>query len=111
MKLWQYVASIVAGVACVVLSLATVLMAKSNATLIESIQLRQQKLNSGILGQQGQQVAGNIIQEMAVVAGTNRMMRGVLVKHGYNVSNAAAASAEKDQPDIKTTTTDKDLQE
>lgn len=103
MKLWQYVAGIVAGVSCVALSLATVLMAKSSATLHESIQVRQQKLNSGILGPQGQQVAGNVIQEMAAVAVTNRMMMGILVKHGYNMPNMAAQPAEPENQDVRTT--------
>lgn len=109
MKLWQYVTSIVVGVACMALSVATVLTAKSNATLQGVIQLRQQQLNSGILGPQGQQVAGNILQEMATVAGKNQNMRKIFAKHGYNVESAPAASAEESRPDTKmTTTTDKE---
>lgn len=108
MKLWEYVASIVMGVACVALSVATVLTAKSNSTLQGSIQLRQQQLNNGVLGPQGQQVAGNILQEMATAAVKNKMMRLILTKHGYNVSGAPAASAEGDRPDMKMTTTDKE---
>lgn len=105
MKLWQYVTSIVVGVACVVLSLATVVTARSNATLQGSIQLRQQQLNSGILGPQGQQVAGNILQEMATVAVKNPNMRRILTKYGYTVASPSVESPAQDLPDLKTTTT------
>ena len=95
MKLWQYTTTVILGASCVGLSAAIILTSKSNIAIQEEIQGRQQKLNEGVLGQQAQQITGNILQDMAAVAGKNEKMRKLLSKHGYNIPAAQSAPSNK----------------
>lgn len=94
MKLWQYTTLVVLGAACLGLSVAFVITAKQNMTMQGSIQLRQQQLENSMLGQQAQQIANNILQDMAATAARNEAMRDLLAKHGYKVSAAPTAGTE-----------------
>ncbi len=95
MKLWQYTITVVLGALCMGLSAAVILTSKSNITIQEEIQGRQQKLNSGVLGQQAQQITGNILQDMATVAAKNEKMRKLLAQYGYTVPAAPQSPAKK----------------
>jgi len=101
MKLWQYTTGIILGVACVGLSITIVIIAKSNMVLQDSIQIRQQQLNNSVLGQQAQQITGNILQDMATTGAKNAKMRELLAKYGYSVPAAPAASSVKEPAETK----------
>lgn len=89
MKLWQYTTSVILGVACAVLSAVIIFTSQRNMTLQETIQNHQQQLNNGVLGEQTQQVANNILQDMAATAASNEKMRSLLSKYGYNIPSAS----------------------
>lgn len=94
MKLWQYVICMGLAITCLGLSIGIVVTARKNMELQDSIQLRQQQLNNSVLGQQAQQIANNILQDMAATAAKNEKMRDLLAKHGYKVPAAPAAASE-----------------
>jgi hypothetical protein len=95
MKLWQYTTTVVLSVMCVGLSAAIIITSKSNLAIQEEIQGRQQKLNNGVLGQQAQQITGNILQDMAAVAAKNEKMRKLLSQYGYNIPAAPQSPSKK----------------
>ena len=88
MKLWQYTTCVVLGLTSLGLSIGLIAISKSNVTLQNDIQTRQQQLNNSVLGQQAQQVANSILQDMAATASNNIKMRELLAKHGYNIPGA-----------------------
>jgi hypothetical protein len=90
MKQWQYTTCVILGVACVALSAVIIYTSQSNITLQNTIQARQQQLNNSVLGEQTQQVANNILQDMAATATGNEKMRSLLAKYGYTVPAASA---------------------
>ena len=103
MKLWQYLTTVALGLACVGLSVAIVMTANSNLATQEKIQARQQQLNNSVLGQQAQQITGNILQDMAATASKNTKMRDLLSKYGYTVPAAKAPAVTEPTPVKKTT--------
>ena len=82
-----------------VLAVVVVTVSAVNEAAQRDLQARQVALNSGVLGPQGQQIGNAILQEMAAAAVTNRSMRALLKKHGYNIQPPAGtpAPATKDQ--------------
>ena len=93
MKSWQYAITTIMGLACLGLSIAIVAISRNTISLQETIQERQAKLNSGILGPQAQQVTGNILQDMAAIASKDDKMRDLLAKYGFNVKPAQSSNA------------------
>lgn len=92
MKVWQYVMMLTLGIACLGLSVASVVLSVATNRVRAEVAAQQAQLNSGILGQQGQQIRGGILQEMAASAGANEKMRKLLERHGYNVQPPAGAT-------------------
>ncbi len=92
MRKWQYVTTVTLGATCAVISVALVILSQMNVSMQAQIQIRQQQLNSGIMGPQGQQIANSILQDMEASAASNRDMRDLLGKHGYNIPGAATAT-------------------
>jgi hypothetical protein len=78
---------ILAGIAAA-MAIAIVVMSALNERTQRDLQARQAALSSGILGPQGQQIGNAILQEMAAAATTNRPMRELLKKYGYNIQPA-----------------------
>jgi hypothetical protein len=93
MKLWQYITCLALGAICTGLSIGIILTSKSNMTLQDNIQARQQQLNNSVLGQQAQQVANSVLQDMAATAANDVKMRDLLAKNGFNVPAAPSASS------------------
>lgn len=89
MKREQFVALMVVAVACVLLSLVTIVFASQNRQLQEAIQEQQAIINKGALSQQ---VGANLVREMAAVAQTDEKMRELLQANGFNLSPEPAAS-------------------
>jgi hypothetical protein len=95
MKSWQYTTTLILGVLCVGLSTAIVIASKSNMSLQDEIQVRQQQLNNSVLGQQARQITDTILQDMATVAAKSERMRLLLSKYGYNIKPAPQAAPKK----------------
>jgi hypothetical protein len=104
MKLPQYVLLLTLGLICTGLSVASVALSATTIRSREHSALRQAQLNSGILGQQGQQIQAGVLQDLAVVANRNEKLRKLLERHGYNV--AAPRGAERaSAPSVDATST------
>jgi hypothetical protein len=81
------------SVVCVVLSVALVFIARANQQVQAGLQAKQQQLNSGILGPQGQQIGNSLLQDMANSAARSTGMRKLLEKHGYQIPPPEAPAA------------------
>jgi len=95
MKSTHYVIILLLSMVCFVLSVSLVLTFKVNQGLQAELQANQQRLNSGILGPQGQQIGNNLLQDMATAANSNAGMRQLLAKYGYQIqptTNAVPAA-------------------
>ena len=82
MKRWQFVLLMTIGVACVCLSLVTIVFSRQNRKLQEVVQARQAIINKGALGQQ---IRANLLREMAAAAQTDEKMQQLLRAKGYNL--------------------------
>jgi hypothetical protein len=71
------------SIACVGLSIALIAVSNANRDLQLQLQLQQQTLNSGLMGQQGQQVAAGLMQDLTAAAGRNPGVRALLERLGY----------------------------
>ena len=89
MKGWQFLFLLVLGIACVCLSLVTIVFARENQKLQGEIQLQQAAINKGALSQQ---VGSNLLREMAAVAQTDERMRDLLKNNGYNLAPQPTAA-------------------
>jgi signal transduction histidine kinase len=89
MKRWQFLLLMLVAVACLILSLVTIVFARENRKLQEAIQGQQTIINKGALSQQ---IGTNLVREMANVAQTNEKMRKLLEENGFNLTPAASAS-------------------
>lgn len=105
MKSWQFFTVLLLSIACVAVSVATVVVNRSNRELQTDIQARRAKLNSGVFSQQGQQITSNILQAMANESASDASIRQLLLKHGYNVQappSAAPLQAPAERPAVPT---------
>ncbi|MEI6647624.1 MAG: hypothetical protein WCP12_16420 [bacterium] len=93
MKSLPYFIILLLSVVCVALSVSLVLTSRANQRLQVELQANQQRLNSGILGPQGQQIGNNLLQDMATTATRNADMRQLLAKHGYQIQPATNSVA------------------
>ena len=84
-KPFQYFVATLLGLACVGLSVSLILMASINQKAQGFLQERQQALNNGVLGPQGQQLSNKVLQDMARLAVYDPDMRKLLVRHGFQV--------------------------
>ena len=78
------------GVACLCLSLVTVVFAHQNRKLQEAVQTQQAIINKGSLSQQ---IGVNLLREMAAMAPSDEKMRELLEASGYNSSVTPAAAS------------------
>ena len=90
MKRWQFSVLLVLGVACLCLSLVTIVFAGENRKLQEAVQAQQALINKGALSQQ---IGVNLLREMAAAARTDERMRQLLQDNGYNLSSPAPAAS------------------
>jgi negative regulator of sigma E activity len=86
------------SIACVILTVALILMAHTNQKWQVKLQSQQQVLNQGILGQQAQQISAGILQELAATAVTNVAIRELLEKYGYRLSASQPRDSAIDLP-------------
>ena len=64
MKHWQFVLLTAIGVACLCLSLVTIVFAHQNRKLQEAVQAQQAIINKGALSQQ---IGANLLRELAAM--------------------------------------------
>ncbi len=89
MKRWQFSILLTLGIACLCLSLVTIVFARENRKLQEIVQAQQAIINKGNLSQQ---IGTNLLREMAAVAQTDEKMRALLQENGFSLSANPAAS-------------------
>ena len=89
MKSGPYFVVLLLTVAGVVLTVALILVARTNQQLQVQLQAQQQALSQGVLGQQVQQISAGVLQDLARVAAGNPAIRQLLAKYGYRVTPAA----------------------
>jgi hypothetical protein len=93
MSRFAYTSLLLAGVCCIALSGALILLSVENQRMQARVQSQQQLLGSGILGQQGRQIAVNVIQDMTAAAAGNDRIRELLAHYNYPVPEAVAPAA------------------
>jgi hypothetical protein len=84
MKRWQFSVLLTLGILCLCLSLVTIVFARENRRLQESVQAQQVIINKGNLSQQ---LGTNLVREMATVAQTDEKMKTLLQDNGFNLSS------------------------
>ncbi|MEO7167406.1 MAG: hypothetical protein ABI016_10255 [Chthoniobacterales bacterium] len=87
MTRWQFSVLLTLGIACLCLSLVTIVFSRENRKLQESVQTQQAIINKGTLSQQ---LGANLVREMAAVAQNNEKMRILLQENGFKLSAAAS---------------------
>jgi len=90
MKHWQFVLLTTMGVACLCLSLITIVFAHQNRKLQEAVQAQQAIINKGALGLQ---IGANLVRELAGIAPIDEKMRDLLNASGYNSSVTPAVTS------------------
>jgi len=98
MKTFPYFVATLMGLVCLALSVALVVMAEINLRAQMRLQERQQVLNNGVLGQQGQQLSNRVLQEMARLATYDPDMRKLLDRHGYQMAAPEEGAKTKPAP-------------
>ncbi len=89
MQRWQFSVLLTLGIACLSLSLVTIVFARENRKLQETLQAQQALINKGSLSQQ---IGANLLREMAAVAQRDEKMRALLQENGFSLSANPAAS-------------------
>ncbi len=90
MKRWQFSLLLVVGLACLCLSLVTIVFARQNQKLQAEVQAQQAIINKGALSQQ---IGTNLLREMGTAAQTDDKMKDLLKENGYNFSANPMPSA------------------
>ncbi|MCE9613515.1 MAG: hypothetical protein K8T26_04515 [Lentisphaerae bacterium] len=96
MKAPAYFVALLLSLACVVLSVVLILVARKNQALQVTLQRQQESLSSGVLGTQGQQISGSVLQDLGNAAAVNPAIRELLAKYGYRVRSAQTPAAAAD---------------
>jgi Na+-translocating ferredoxin:NAD+ oxidoreductase RnfG subunit len=87
MRRWQFTLLMIVAVACVCLTLVSVVFARQNQKLQAAVQAQQVLINKGALSQQ---IGGNLLREMGAVAQTDDKMKELLKDNGYNLSTKSS---------------------
>ena len=89
MKRWQFALLLTLGILCLCLSLVTIVFARENRKLQETVQAQQAIINKGGLSQQ---IGSNLLREMGAVAQRDEKMRALLQENGFNLPTNPVAS-------------------
>lgn len=81
MTRWQFNLLLIIGMACICLSFVAIGFAHQNRKLQAALQAQQVVVNKGALSQQ---IASNLLREMAAAAQSDEKMRQLLADNGYN---------------------------
>ena len=91
---WRFITLLAASAVCLLLSVATVVVAHVNQGLQQKLQVQQAYINNSLLGPRGQQIRSGILQDMAAASLENPGLRALLTKYGYNVQGPAETNAQ-----------------
>lgn len=86
MKRWQFILLLIVGLACLCLSLVTIVFARQNQKLQAEVQTQQAAINKGSLSQQ---IGTNLLREMGSVAAGDEKMKDLLKQNGYSFSTVS----------------------
>ncbi len=86
----KYVIVLLLGFVCLGLSIGVVSAAMVRQRIQQRLNEQQARLNAGILGQQGQQIRANLMQDLGAAGVRNEPLRTMLARHGYTVQLPAA---------------------
>jgi Na+-translocating ferredoxin:NAD+ oxidoreductase RnfG subunit len=89
MKPGQFVILLTIGVACVCLSLVSIVFAQHNRKLQAEVQAQQLAINKGALSQQ---IGANLLRETGVAAQHDEKLRQLLADNGYKLSTQPSPS-------------------
>jgi len=89
MKVPQFYVTVALGAICLVLSIVSLLLSKSNQTLQAQYQAQQDEINRG---NATLQVGQNVLRDMAELSVKNDKIKEVLKNNGYNVTVNASAT-------------------
>lgn len=108
MRTGQYFALLFLAIVCMGLGVAVLATSWENQRLQGQLQAQQLVINNGVLGVRGQQISGQLLQEMTDLAARDSKMKALLEKYGYAVQGAQASPASpepagkiKDGPKMK----------
>jgi len=93
MKNWAFYVSVALAAACLILAIFEVRVGKTTQQLQAQLQQQQNEINSGLLNQNNQQLARNILADMAGIAVTNQRMSRLLADNGYTINTNAVPAA------------------
>ena len=99
MKIGHYFVVMLLAVCCVVLTVILITMSHTNLQLQGKLQIQQQLLNQGILGQQAQQISSGVLQDLADSSVGNSRIRRLLEKHGYRAPSPAPPASDANSPE------------
>ena len=85
MKNWHYFSVLLLAVVSALLTVVLIVLGEKNQNLQTKLQIQQQILNQGILGQQAQQISAGVLKDLADAAVDDQELRQLLEKHGYRV--------------------------
>lgn len=92
MKPWPFITTMLLALICLGLSIATVVLSITRDSVQGQVAFQQAQLNSGILGQQGQQVRASILQDLASASVYNQKIKALLTRHGFAVQGQEGRS-------------------
>jgi hypothetical protein len=84
MKRRQYGTVLALAWVCLALGVSILVLSGRNASLQRRLQAQQIQLNNGLMGQRGQQITAQILQEMIDATGRSPQIRQLLTKYGYS---------------------------
>jgi hypothetical protein len=80
---WQFALTTLLGLICIGLSVAVIISGRSNQTLQTEIQAQQIEINRGT---QSQQIASNLLRDIAVTATKDDKLKDLLTRNGFTLS-------------------------
>jgi hypothetical protein len=89
MSRWQFVFAVILGTICIGLSAAVIVSGKANQDLQLELQAQQIEINKGI---HSQQIATNLVRDIAAAAEKNQKLRDLLIREGFTLERNASAS-------------------
>jgi len=89
MKVPQFYITVALGVICLVLSITSLLLSKSNQNLQAQFQAQQEEINKGELSLK---VGQNLLRDMAELSVKNEKIAAVLKNNGFTVNANPSAT-------------------
>lgn len=92
MKAPQFYITLALGTLCLVLAITSIVLGKTNNTLMQTQQQQQEEINRG---NTSVQIGQNLLRDMAEVSLKNDKIKDVLARNGYTVNAAPSPTPAK----------------